>query len=304
MAVYNEKAKSIDKIKDSVRDLYSVKIKLPCGNPNLKLVHTNQFLFTEFPAGTFELANMAEISKALGGSYSRYSGYELNRWYIESCTVDNDGKKCTMELGVNPFATPLIKYQDNNRGFAKAYTDAFNKNTTNTTSNTNASNKKKIVKSTSTGIKLKNVKGFKKKDQEFIKKVVTQALKKKNNPTNPLSQARAIHEYYKSKHVWVEYNDMPKMCSKGFKGCWEAYQHNCGDGAATLRAMFRCVDIPTDIFLGHGHYWCRLKINGTYYYCDQSGGTMKHNWRKLGKKGNNDNVWHGIGGGSIHNSYC
>lgn len=296
------KAEAMDEVIDSVRDLYTVKIKLPCGNPNLKLVHTNQFIFTELPSDVFELANMAEISKALSGPYSRYSGYELNRWYIESCTIDNDGKKCMMELGVNPFASPLIKYKDNAKGYMKAYTDAFNKN--NNSSSNSTSNKGKSVKSTSIGITLKNVKGFKKSDQEYIKKVVKQALKKRNYPTNPLPIAHAIHEYYVSKHVWVEYNDMPKMCSRGFEGCWKASQHNCGDGAATLRAMFLCAGIHNDIFLGHHHYWVRLKINGTYYYCDQSGGTGQHNWRKLGKKGNNNNVWHGTSGGSIHNSYC
>lgn len=50
-----------EKITESIRDLYTAKITLPLGNPNLKLVHTNQFLFTELPTGVFELDNFEEI---------------------------------------------------------------------------------------------------------------------------------------------------------------------------------------------------------------------------------------------------
>ena len=73
------KAKAKEQMVDSVRDLYNVKITLPLGNPNLKLVHTNQMLFTELPEDVFELANFDVIAKALNSSYSRYSGYVLNR---------------------------------------------------------------------------------------------------------------------------------------------------------------------------------------------------------------------------------
>ena len=48
-----EKAKAKEQIVNSIRDLYSAKITLPLGNPNLKLVHTNQFLFTELPTDVF-----------------------------------------------------------------------------------------------------------------------------------------------------------------------------------------------------------------------------------------------------------
>ena len=49
------KANAKEQMVKSVRDLYSVKITLPLGNPNLKLVHTNQMLFTELKEDTFAL---------------------------------------------------------------------------------------------------------------------------------------------------------------------------------------------------------------------------------------------------------
>lgn len=282
MAVYQEKAEAVKKIVESVRNLETLKITLPLGNPSLRYVHTNQFLFTELPEDFFKLANMAEIAKAINNSYSRYSGYQLNRWYVENLTITNDKTNFNMELEVNPFASTLNKYRDDKLSFEKAYTDAQPKKTD------------KSVKSTSTGLKLKDVKGFSKKDNEYIKKVVQKALKKRNNPTNPLPIAYAIFEYYRDNHVYKKYDCMLKMKAGGFEKTWKANDHNCGDGASTLVAMFRCAGLTADIMHKPGHFYVRLKINGTKYYCDQSGNSGKHNTRNIGKKGDTNNVWKGI----------
>lgn len=118
------KADATKKIIDNIRDLYTAKITLHLGNPNLKLVHTNQFLFTELPTDVFKLTNLKVIADALNSSYSRYSGYEVNRWYIENSTITNDGKSAKMELDVNPFASNIIKFQDDLKSFENAFTDA------------------------------------------------------------------------------------------------------------------------------------------------------------------------------------
>lgn len=142
-----EKAKAKEKIIESIRDLYSAKITLPLGNPNLKLVHTNQFLFTELPEDMFELANLDKISEALNSTYSRYSGYVINRWYIEGITINNDGNKATMELDLNPFASTLVKFRDDKQSFGKAYTDALSSENNNKSNSKTTS--KKTVKSVS-----------------------------------------------------------------------------------------------------------------------------------------------------------
>ena len=296
-SIFNEKSKAENEMEDSVRDLYTLKLKLPLGNPNLKLVHTNQFLFAELPNSAFELLNLADIAKVLSGEYSRYSGYQLNRWYIESATITNDKKEFTIELGLNPFATPTLKNRDNIASYRKAYNDAFTKNnnttTTGKTTNNKTSNKNK-VKSTAPKLKLKNVKGFNKKDQEYIKKVVTQALKKKNNPVKPVPIMFAIYNHYNANHYYAGYDCMPKMRAYGFEGCWKRKNHNCGDGASTLVAMFRCAGLTADIMHKYGHFYVRVKCDGKWWYCDQAGDTGKHNWRKPGKRGNNNNVYEGI----------
>ena len=87
---------------------------------------------------------------------------------------------------------------------------------------------------------------------------------------------------------------MVKMRAGGFEKTWKANKHNCGDGASTLVAMFRCAGLNADIMHKPGHFYVRLKINGTKYYCDQSGASGSHNNKTLGKKGDNNNVWGGI----------
>ena len=292
MAKISEKAKAKEQMVNSVRDLHKAKIKIPLGNPNLKLVHTNQMLFTELSEEVFELANFGAIASALNSSYSRYSGYVFNRWYIENNTITNNGKEAHMELELNPFPSNILKFRDERDSFDKAYTDATKTNTTSKTSNTGKTSK--TVKSVNTGLKLKNVKGFSKSDQAYIKKVVTKALKARGNPTKPLIVAYAIYEHYNKNHVYDNYDCMPKMRAGGFEKTWKNKHHNCGDGAATIVAMMRCANLKADIMHKKGHFYVRVNINGTYYYCDQAGAIGKRNSRTLGKKGNNNNVYGGI----------
>jgi len=289
-----EKNKALEPMIESIRDLYTLKLTLPLGNPNLKLVHTNQFLFTELPTDVFELANFDAIANALNSTYNRMVQYVLNKWYIEALTITNDGTSGKMEFTLNPFATTNLKYRENRTGYVKAYIETL---TQNKTSNNNANNNntgKKTVKSTATEIKLRNVKGFKKSDQEYIKKVVKTALANAKNPTKPVKVAKAIYEHYNKNHVYNGYECMKKMIAYGFEGCWKRSGHNCGDGASTMVAMFRCAGLNADIMHKTGHFYVRIKIDGTNYYCDQAGDGGQHNWRTLGSGGGNNNVYHGI----------
>ena len=133
-------AQTLDEITNSVRDLSNLKIKIPLGNPSLNYVHTNQFLWTDLP-NDFRLENFGIISKALNGKDSRWSGYEVNRWYIENMTITNNGTDFDMDLDVNPFATSIRDFQDGKHELEKAYLDNLNKSKTNTKKNTTNSTK-------------------------------------------------------------------------------------------------------------------------------------------------------------------
>jgi len=280
--------KAKDKIVDSVRDLNTAKITVPLGNPNLKLVHTNQMLFTELPVEAFELANFEVISKALNSIYTRYGTFVLNRWYVETVNITNDGKNPKMDIEVNPVPSTVLKFRDDVKSFETSYEDTLSSN------NSQGSTGETKVKSVPQTVKLQNVKGFNKSDQEFIKKVVTKALKKRNNPYNPLPIAFAIYDYYRDHHVYSKYDCMKKIRAHGFEGAWKLKDHNCGDGAATIVAMMRCANLDADIMHKPGHFYVRVEIDGKYYYCDQAGAGGHHNNRELGSAGNDKNVWRGI----------
>ena len=141
--ILNERASAEKEIVDSIRDLFTLKITLPLGNPNFKLLHTNQFVFLDLPDHIFELANFSTIAEAMNSTYNRWSGYKVNRWYIEDVNIKNDGNKAIMELTLNPFPSSLINYKDNLKTMETAYRDAINQqnNSNNNNSSTNTKTK-------------------------------------------------------------------------------------------------------------------------------------------------------------------
>ena len=133
------------KITENARKFLTAKITLPLGNPDLRKVHTNQFLWTELPE-VFPLEYWETIAQVFQSRYTRYTGYEPNRWYIEGVDISVEAHgDAKMSLDLNAFASSHSKYTDDYRSFQKAYTDAFNKN-----KQTNAKNSAK-AKATSSG---------------------------------------------------------------------------------------------------------------------------------------------------------
>ena len=262
-----EKAKAKEQLIDSIRDLYNAKISLPLGNPNLKLVHTNQFLFTELPTDVFELANMDVIATALNSTYSRYSGYTLNRWYIEGITITNDGHTAKMDLELNPFASNVLKFRDDKQSFGKAYTDATTSNTTTSTSN------KTKVKSVQTGnTTLKGGQGT------FIDNLVKKLIGKE---TNDLKKAKIIHSHLCSHLSYSRY-----CCGKYGKNAEKAYKArklNCGDTSMLTTSMMRSAGLTADVVHGPNHFWTRIKINGKEYFSDATSSSRSFNsvWNNL-----------------------
>ena len=261
-----EKAKAKEQIVNSIRDLYSAKITLPLGNPNLKLVHTNQFLFTELPTDVFELANFDAIAKALNSSYSRYSGYTLNRWYIEACTITNDGSTAKMELELNPFASNVIKFRDERNSFRQAYTNAT-KPTSTASSNTSSSVKKTKIKSVkSANSTLKGGEG--KLIDGLVKKII-------GSETRELKKAKLIHKWLQnnvrySGYECTKYNTVEK--------CYNNRRHlNCADTARLTRAMMASAGLKC--YIVHRTY------NGA---SDQTGDGSAWNtvWKRSGRTGN------------------
>ena len=264
-----EKASAKEKIVDSIRDLLTLKITIPLGNPVLKDVHTNMFLWTELPS-EFQLANLLPISQALNSTYSRYSGYTLDRWYIESVDISNDNGKFTMDLGLNPFASTLVKYKEDYKKFMENYTNAVNKN--------NTSSSKKTKKSSKSGNDtLKGGEG--KTIDNLVKKIV-------GNETNELKKAKKIHDWLKSNVRYKRYDctkyNTPVKCLNN-KG-----HLNCADTARLTRSMMASAGLKCYVVhrtYNGGHFWTIIEINGKKYASDQTGSGSAWNtvWKRSGR---------------------
>lgn len=141
----NEKKAALNLVTASAKDYLTLKITLPLGNPDLKKVHTNQFLFTNLPKN-FPLKNWETIANALNSEDTRMAGYTLNRWYVEGTQVSVDvSGKAELTIATNAFASSTQSYSDDMKSFTKAFTDAVksvNNNSTNPNKNTTSSTKK------------------------------------------------------------------------------------------------------------------------------------------------------------------
>lgn len=136
-----ETAKAKELIQENARKYFTSKVKIPLGNPALKNVHTNQFLWMDLPK-EFAVDNWELIAKVLNGSSTRFSGvdYVNTRWYIEGCTIDVDvSGKAEMSLDLNAFASSTSEFTADYRSYKKAYDDVVNK----ASSTNNGSTKKK-----------------------------------------------------------------------------------------------------------------------------------------------------------------
>ena len=246
-----EIAAAYDEIFKSIRDLLSLKLTLPLGNPALRNVHTNQFLWYDLPP-EFKLEYMETISKTMNSSVNRYAPYEEGKWYIEAVTITNDGKKFQMELELNPFPSSLIKYRDDYHSFIDAYTNLTKKSDGSSSSS---------VKSTE-NTTLKGGEGT------YIDNLVKEIC---GNETDQLKKAKLVHNHIKSKQHYSSYS-----CSKysSAEQCYKNITHlNCADMSRLTRAMMASAGLTCYVVhnnRGVGHFWVVIEINGKKYASDNA----------------------------------
>ena len=275
-AIYinNEMAEARNQLSDSIRDLLSLKLTLPLGNPLLKRLHTNMFLYTELPE-EFMLENFSTIAEVLNSTYNRYVGYSLNRWYVENVTITNDGSRFDAEVDLNPFPSSIKKYREGKNKFSEEYKSAVQSKTSSssTTSSKNTSKSTKSSKNTT----LKGGEG--KTIDNLVKKII-------GSETNELKKAKLIHEWLQknvrySGYECTKYNTPEK--------CYKNRGHlNCADTARLTASMMRSAGLKCYIVhrtYNGGHFWTIIEINGKKYASDQTGNGSAWNtvWAKSGR---------------------
>ena len=281
--ITKEKSSAIEEIGKPIRDFLNLKVTIPLGNPSLKNIHTNMFLYTELPK-EFTLTNFKTIADAIKSKYSRYTGYTLNRWYIEGVTITNDGVKFTMDLDLNPFPTPLIDYVENKKKYTSDYDS---KSTSNTKSSTKETTKKADDNHTNLGFR-SDGKGAcndtfyltTKKGQNNISKLV-------NKSENKLSQEKIgktgtnYHKFVKNCKTAKEV--YKKLCTiiplknasyanTKYKCPQDAFNHptnlNCAEKSRLFKSCCDSLNIPCVIYHVENHYMNGVLINGKWQTAD------------------------------------
>lgn len=264
----NEMIEARNRISESVRDLLSLKITLPLGNPLLKRLHTNMFLFTELPE-EFVLENFSTIAEVLNSNYNRFVGYSLNRWYIEGVTINNDGSNFNMELDVNPFPSSVRKYREGRLKLEDDYKSAIESK--------NKNNSRNATTSSSKNHTLKGGEG------KTIDNLVRRIVKKE---TDELKKAKLIHEWLKKNVRYGSY-----VCSRynSAEKCYKNRRHlNCADTSRLTASMMRSAGL--NCYVVHrtrkgGHFWTIIVIDGKKYASDQTGNGSAWNtvWTSSGR---------------------
>lgn len=239
------KREALKKIVEHNRDYLKLDVTIPLGNPALKQVHTNQWLWTNLPK-EFDLANWTIIAKALNSNTNRYEGYVKNRWYIESCdiNVSADGK-AEMKLGLNAFASSYKSFTDGMRSMQKAYNDAVNKQDTNTGKKSSAS--KSTTNAVATGELIK---------QDWVKKYDVPKIvvdKVKGCCKAGKSEEDNVYAWHKwmDAHIQYEgYNDSQKSMTQLINDG----KGNCCDNSRMFR--YGCLALGVKCVYMHGFSCC------------------------------------------------
>lgn len=255
-----EGMKAQELIAKSVRDYLTAKITIPLGNPDLKNVHTNQFLWTELPS-EMVLKNWEIIAEAFQSKYTRYqgsrsSGYTINRWYIEGLNIDVDvsSGKAEMSLDLNAFPSNTSKWSENYAKYSKAYEDAFNPQTSSTQTTTNATTTKSVL------------------NQEWIKKynidktVYEKAEKICNVNWGQYDNVKALFNWMDDHIGYESYNDghyTPAQTLKRGKG-------NCCDNSKLFRAFCQSIGVKCNFIRNSciSHQYNKVYIGNNSYIVD------------------------------------
>lgn len=252
---YN-KNKVFDELSKSVRDLLSVKVTIPLGDPNLKYLHTNMMVGLKL-SNIFSLKNFDIITNEMKSRYSRGVLYRKDIWYVESVTINNDGKKFTADIVLNPFPSSIKSYADDYEGFIEAFY--------------NAQNQQQNGETSGSGGSVKSASGSCPGGQgDTIDNLVRSIC---GNLSDPLEKCKAIHEWLRGNVIYQWYE-----CSRYGKDpvkCYNNRSHlNCADTATLTCSMMLSAGLNAYVVqrtYNGGHFWTIIEIGGNKYASDQTG---------------------------------
>ena len=260
----------------SIRKLVTFTMKLPGEFVNL---HTNSFCML-MTSQKFLMDNIPEIGKGLDGKFTRYSGFEKNRYYIEEVTVTyTPNQGVYTELKLNPFASDFSNFAKQQIQAESALASALggggglaNANGNDCPDNSSRTNRISVGYGGSATAQTPSSNALKVVGNSSAN--YAEVARKYNSPQAML---KAMHK----KYHWVNYDDNhPGDCpqelySKGSINC------NCAGAAWLMKCIFDCKGYKNYILhgspCGTGHYWNCVQYNGQWIMGDLCYWKQPHN---------------------------
>lgn len=259
----------------SIRKLVTFTIKLPGEFNNL---HTNSFCML-MTSQKFLMENLPEIGRKLDGKFTRYSGFERNRYYIEEVTVNyTPNQGVYTELKLNPFASDYSNFAKQQIQAESALASALgggglaNANGQDCPDNSMRTNRISVPYGGSATSQTPSAKALAVVGNSSAN--YAEVASKYNTPQEILAD---LH----SRYHWVDYDDnragdCPReLYASGSINC------NCAGAAWLVKCVFDCKGWQNYILHGspcsRGHYWNCVQYNGQWIMGDLCYWKQSHN---------------------------
>jgi hypothetical protein len=257
---------------ENLRKMFDFQFKVPGEYPNL---HTNTFVMLMM-SNHFMMENLPAIGKGLNGKFTRYAGYEKNRFYVEEVVFEvRPGQAPYTQIKANPFPSDYSTYAKTQMKAEQALASLLNQGSAGNANGTDCNDDTGRTNKISIGY------GGSATSQTPTSKALAvignsssnyAAIAKKANG-NPAKALKLVHK----KFTYLLYEDN----KRGKKGCPQQlysdmqkgrFHANCGDCAWLMKCIFDCMGLQNYILHGspvnRGHYWNCVKYQGKWVMGD------------------------------------
>lgn len=241
---------------ESIRKWFTFSFKVPGEYPKL---HTNCFCMIMM-SKKFVLENMPIIGRKLNGKFTRYLGYEKNRYYIEGVTVTySESKGLYTELKLNPFASDYST-------FAKTQMQAYSALQSALGGGGGVGNANGTDCNDDTGRTFK----ISTRGSPTAKNTAVIGNSGANYAEAAKRGLRGSMEYLKSRFVYQGYSDNHYGSQRCPQKMWamSTIRGNCADISWLAKCILDCVGVENYIHHGNNHYYNKFKENGQWKTVD------------------------------------
>ena len=244
---------------ETIRKWYTFSVKVP---GEYDLLHTNSFCMFMVDE-KFATKNMSKIGKKLDGKFTRYMGYEKNRFYIEEVVVRASPRSgLSTELKLNPFASDYSTFAKTQLQAEEALASALGGGGTGNANGTDCNEdhgRTFKISTTGTNPTQKNLAVIGNSSANYAQ-IAAQA---NGNPATALKLMKQRWKYlrYSDNAYGSQYCPQKMFAMSTARG-------NCADSAWLMKCIFDCMGLPNYIRHVPQHYMNMVQWNGKWYSAD------------------------------------